>query len=154
MGCQKNIARKIVTKKADYILSVKENQKDLYEGIQDSFKILPTSDYSQVLDYGHGRIETRKCIIITDLSLVENAAKWKGLVSIIKIESERYFKAIAKKENGTSYYISTLNETASIAYGVRKHWGIENKVHRILDVAFNEDMSRKRKGNAAQTIPI
>jgi len=139
-----------MAKKAEYILSVKENQKDLYEDIQDSFKILPTSDYSQDLDYGHGRIETRKCIIITDLSLVEDAAKWKGLVSIIKIESERYFKATAKKENETSYYISTLNEAASIAYGVRKHWGIENKVHWILDVAFNEDMSRKRKGNAAQ----
>jgi len=150
MGCQKNIAKKIVTKKADYILSVKENQKDLYEDIQDSFRILTTSDYFEDLDYGHGRIETRKCTIITDLSLVENAVKWKGLVSIIKIERERYFKATAKKENETSYYISTLNEAGSIAYGVRKHWGIENKVHWTLDVAFNEDMSRKRIGNAAQ----
>jgi len=107
MGCQKNIARKIVTKNADYILSVKENQKDLNEDIQDSFRILPASDYSEDLDYGHGRIETRKCTIITDLSLVENADKWKGLVSIIKIERERYFKATAKKENEASYYIST-----------------------------------------------
>ena len=93
-----------MAKKAEYILSVKENQKDLYEDIQDSFKILPTSDYSQDLDYGHGRIETRKCIIITDLSLVEDAAKWKGLVSIIKIELERYFKTTTKKEN--EMYIS------------------------------------------------
>ena len=66
------------------------------------------------------------------------------------MERERYFKATAKNENETSYYISTLKEAASIAYGVRKHWGIENKVHWVLDVAFNEDMSRKRKGNAAQ----
>ena len=150
MGCQKNIARKIVTKKADYILSAKENQKDLYEDIQDSFRILTTSDYFEDLDYGHGRIEIRKCTIITDLSLVENAAKWKGLVSIIKIERERYFKATAKKENETNYHISTLTEATSIAYGLRKYWGIENKVHWILDVAFNEDLSRKRKGNAAQ----
>lgn len=150
MGCQKSIARKIVSKKADYILSVKENQKDLYEDIQDSFRILPTSDYSEDTDYGHGRIETRKCTTITDLSLVENADKWKGLVSIIRMERERYFKATAKKENETSYYISTLNEAASISCGVRKHWGIENKVHWVLDVAFNEDLSRKRKGNAAQ----
>jgi len=150
MGCQKSIAKKIVTKKADYILSVKENQKDLYEDIEDSFKILPASDYSQDIDYGHGRIETRKCSVITDLSLVDNSAKWEGLVSIIKIERERHFKATSKKENETSYYISTLNKAVSIAYGVRKHWGIENKVHWILDVAFNEDLSRKRKGNAAQ----
>lgn len=150
MGCQKSIAKKIVTKNADYILSVKENQKDLYEDIQDSFKMLPASDYSEDIDYGHGRIETRKCSIITDLSLVDNAAKWTGLVSIIKIERERYFKATAKQENETSYYISTLNKAVSITYGVRKHWGIENKVHWTLDVAFNEDLSRKRKGNAAQ----
>ncbi len=150
MGCQKNIVKKIVAKKADYILSVKENQKELYEDIQDSFRVLPASDRSQDIDYGHGRIETRKCTIITDLSLVENAAKWKGLTSIIKLERERYFKATAKKESETCYYISTLSKAETIAYGVRKHWGIENKVHWTLDVAFNEDMSRKRAGNAAQ----
>jgi predicted transposase YbfD/YdcC len=150
MGCQKDIAKKIVAKQADYILSVKENQEKLYEDIQDSFRILPTSDFFEDIDYGHGRIETRKCSIITDLSLVENATKWMNLVSIIKIERERYLKATGKKENETSYYISTLNQAASIAYGVRKHWGIENKVHWTLDVAFNEDMSRKRNGNAAQ----
>lgn len=150
MGCQKNIAKKIVGKKADYILSVKENQKDLYEDIQDSFRILPTIDFSEDIDYGHGRIETRKCSILTDLSLVENAAKWNGLVAIVKMERERYFKATAKKESETSYYISTLKQAAPIAYGIRKHWGIENNVHWILDVAFNEDISRKRDGNAAQ----
>jgi len=150
MGCQKSIAKKIVKKNANYILAVKENQKDLFEDIRDSFRILPTSDYSEDIDYGHGRIETRKCTIITDLSLVESADKWKGLASIIKMERERYFKATAKKENETSFYISTLDRADSIAHGVRKHWGIENKVHWVLDVAFGEDLSRKRKGNAAQ----
>lgn len=71
-------------------------------------------------------------------------------MSIVKIERERYFKATGKKENETSYYISSLNDAFTINHGVRKHWGIENKVHWVLDVAFNEDHSRKRSGNAAQ----
>jgi len=150
MGCQKNIARKIVKKKAHYILAVKENQKDLYEDIQDSFRVLPVSDYFEELDYGHGRIETRKCSIIEDLTLLESAGKWNGLTSIVKVDRERYFKATGKRENETSFYITTLNKAATIACGVRKHWGIENKVHWVLDVAFGEDLSRKRSGNAAQ----
>jgi predicted transposase YbfD/YdcC len=150
MGCQKNICQKIVKKNADYILAVKENQRELFEDIQDSFRVLSTVNYSEDLDYGHGRIETRKCSIITDLSLIESSEKWRGLVSIVRIDRERYFKATTKTENDTSYYISTLNNAEIIAHGVRKHWGIENKVHWVLDVAFNEDLSRKRQGNAAQ----
>lgn len=150
MGCQKNIAKKIIKKNANYILAVKENQKELFEDIKDSFRMLPPISSSEELDYGHGRIETRKCSILTDLSLVESSEKWKNLVSIVKIERERYFKATGKKENETSYYISSLSNASTINYGVRKHWGIENKVHWVLDVAFNEDHSRKRNGNAAQ----
>lgn len=150
MGCQKKIARKIVSKKADYILAVKENQKDLYDDILDSYRVLPVNDYFEDIDYGHGRIETRKCSIINDLTLVEGFEKWKGLRSIVKIERERYFKASGKQENESSYYISTLNIAQPISNGIRKHWGIENKVHWVLDVAFNEDLSRKRAGNAAK----
>ena len=150
MGCQKNIAKKIIKKQADYILAVKENQKELFEDIQDSFKMLSSNRTNEDLDYGHGRIETRKCLVLTDLSLVENSDKWIGLTSIVKIERERYFKATGKTEKENSYYISTLTDATTINHGVRKHWGIENKVHWVLDVAFNEDHSRKRSGNAAQ----
>lgn len=150
MGCQKAIAKKIVKKGADYILAVKENQKELFEDIQDSFRMLQPVSSSEDLDYGHGRIETRKSFVITDLSLLENSDKWKGLSSIVKVERERLFKATGKKEKETSFYISTLGDAPVINNAVRKHWGIENKVHWVLDVAFNEDHSRKRAGNAAQ----
>lgn len=150
MGCQKAIIKKIIKKKADYIIAVKENQKDLYDDILDSFKMLPPIDFFQDLDYGHGRIETRKCSVLTDFGLLENSKQWFGLASIVRVERERYFKATGKKENETSFYISTLINAEKIERGVRKHWGIENKVHWVLDVAFNEDLSRKRDGNAAQ----
>ncbi len=154
IGCQKKIARQIVSKKADYILSVKENQKALFEDIQDSFRVLKPIEINEEIDYGHGRIETRKCSVLTDLSLVDNYEKWQGLTSIIKIERERYFKSNGKKETESSYYISTLNDAQQINHGVRKHWGIENKVHWVLDVAFNEDFSRKRAGYAAQNFSV
>jgi len=150
MGCQKKIAKQIIGKDAQYIITVKENQQDLREDIQDSFRVLPPVDFNETLDYGHGRIETRKCSILTDLSLVENSHKWMGLSSIVRLERERYFKATGKVETETSYYISSLTDAGTIQTGVRKHWGIENKVHWVLDVAFNEDNSRKRTGNAAQ----
>jgi len=150
MGCQKKIAKKIVRKKADYILAVKENQKDLLDDIKDSFRMLSPTNTSEELDYGHGRIETRRSFVITDLSLVETSDKWTGLVSIVKIERERLFKATGKIEKETSFYISTLMDASIINHSIRKHWGIENKVHWVLDVAFNEDHSRKRAGNAAQ----
>jgi len=150
MGCQKTIAKQIVKKQADYVLSVKDNQQELLEDIRDSYSILPANDYYEYVDYDHGRIETRKCSILTDLSLVFSSNKWPKLNSIVKMERERYFKATGKSESETQYYISTLSDARLIEKCIRKHWGIENKVHWILDVAFNEDMSRKRDGNAAQ----
>jgi predicted transposase YbfD/YdcC len=151
MGCQKSIAQQILDKEADYVLAVKENQLHLLEDVRDSFKMLPPETAVEELDCGHGRVETRRCSVVGDLSLVDQAANWPGLQTLVRIEAERYHKANGKTEREIRYYISSLRpEAARLNSAIRQHWGIENKLHWVLDVAFREDASRKRAGNAAQ----
>ena len=155
MGCQRSIAGQIVGKQADYILAVKENQPHLLEDMRDSFKMLPPETVAEEVDCGHGRVETRKCSVLGDLSLVEQAADWPQLTTLVRIQAERYHKATGKTERESRYYITSLPpDAARLNSAIRQHWGIENKLHWVLDVAFHEDDSRKRAGNAAQNFSL
>ena len=156
MGCQTDIAEKIIKKKAAYILAVKDNQKQLHQNIKDEFRFSKAIKTSTDLDMGHGRIETRTSSVISDFKFIEQDNKWKKLNSIIKIESIREFKNSDKPtETATRYYISSLlAEPEDFQKAIRLHWGIENKLHWTLDVAFCEDASRKRNGNATQNFSI
>ncbi len=157
MGTQTNIANKIIENDADYILAVKGNQKELLNEIKDEFKFSKTIETDTNTDIGHGRIETRKCSVISKFQFIENNDnKWNSLKQIIKIESVREFKNSDKpSEKATRYYITSLNESAENHQEyIRSHWGVENKLHWTLDVAFSEDGSRKRKNNAAQNYSI
>ncbi len=156
MGCQEKIAKIIKKQEADYVLAVKDNQKQLYQDIQDEFKFGKDIEIHTHEDLGHGRIETRKCSVITDFKFIETSEKWAGLQSIIKIESIREFKNSDKPtETAIRYYISSLNADAeTFQKTIRMHWGIENKLHWVLDIAFSEDASRKRTGNAAQNFSV
>ena len=157
MGTQTEIAEKIIDNDADYILAVKENQKQLLEEIKDEFKFSKNIEIDTNIDIGHGRIETRKCSVISDFLFIENKDdKWKELKQIIKIESIREFKNSDKPtEEATRYYIASLNNNAEqYQSNIRSHWGVENKLHWTLDVGFSEDASRKRNKNAAQNYSI
>jgi predicted transposase YbfD/YdcC len=155
IGCQRSIAEQITSKQADYILAVKENQKYLLADIKDSFQMLAADAVAEEVDCGHGRVERRLCSVIGDLSLVEKAAEWPSLRSLVRIEAERFHKVSGLTERETRYYITSLAPDAKRLNGaIRQHWGIENKLHWVLDVAFGEDHSRKRQGNAAQNFSI
>jgi len=153
MGCQRTIAEKIIEKEADYILAVKGNQQGLEEQIQHLFKSRTTEGHDKQIDGGHGRIETRQCHIIQQLEWLDEGEKWKGLQSAIKVEATREISGKITSE--TRYYISSLkSDAAFFNTAVRQHWGIENSLHWVLDMAFREDECRKREGNQSENFAI
>jgi len=149
MGCQKKIAEKIIGKEADYILMVKDNQKNLRIQIEEIFKTQQSQTVNTTTDFGHGRIETRTCSVIDDLSLLDKRKDWKGIKSIACITSERIIKKTQKESIEQRYYITSLDtDGEKINKAVRSHWSIENNLHWNLDVVFKEDASLKKKGNS------
>jgi predicted transposase YbfD/YdcC len=154
MGCQREIASQIIEQKGDYVLALKGNQGNLLKEVEDSFKTLKYDTMSEELDMGHGRVETRKCSVISDLQLIENKEQWSGLKSVARIESERYFKVNGKIETEIRYYICSIENAQTINKAVRKHWGVENKLHWTLDMSFHEDYIRTRTKYAAQNFAM
>ncbi len=156
MGTQANIADKIIKNNADYILAVKGNQEQLLEYVKDEFRFSKNKEVDVNEDLGHGRLETRICTIVNDFQFIEKESKWTGIKSVVKIESTREFKNSDKPiEKSTRYYISSLDTTAKdFQTKIRSHWSVENKLHWCLDVAFAEDSSGKRAGNASQNYAI
>lgn len=123
IGCQKTIAQQIVTQQADYILAVKKNQPSLLADIKDSFKMLAADSIDEQIDYGHGRIESRRCSVVADLSLLDHATEWPGMRSLVRIQAERCHKATGKTERDTRYYISSLKpDAAKLNLAIRQHW--------------------------------
>lgn len=161
MGCNKDIAAKIVDQDADYVLALKQNQANLYDDVKLLFEDLQESgfsayeyDHEQTIDKGHGRLEIRDCWAISDpdiLRYLRGAAEWKKLASVVKVQAER--RSAGKSTTVTRYYLSSLAGDASRLLGAtRSHWGIENGLHWVLDMAFREDDSRVRKGHGAQNL--
>lgn len=150
MGCQTKVSKNIIEKSADYVLGVKKNQKGLLEQIEKVFEITQPASIDEEQNIDHGRFEVRKCSVITDLTHFDDYKDWPGLKSLIRIESTRKLRNQEKTEGQTRYYISSKIDNANTFNNqIRSHWHIENKLHWVLDVDFNEDSSRKRKGNSA-----
>jgi predicted transposase YbfD/YdcC len=155
IACQQNIAEKIIDKNADYILQVKNNQQYLKDNIEDFFNSKMERKSDQTLTQGHGRIEKRRCEVITDLEDFTGLKNWKNLHSIVRIYSERTIKNTGEKSTEFRYYITSIKDDAKrLNEAIRSHWGIENNLHWNLDVIFKEDGQLKRAGNAAENFNI
>ena len=149
MGCQKEIAKKIIDHEADYILALKSNQQALLDQVLGAFDSITPHSSNQTISKDHGRIETRTCTVVSDLEFIDEALNWKELRSIVKIESTRENSLTGDTTNQTRFYISSLEKDANdFNQLIRMHWEVENKLHWVLDVTFNEDHSRIRSQNA------
>ena len=155
MGCQRAIVEKIRSKKANYIIATKANQGTLHLAIKDTVLLEKPIEVFADHSFDHGRVEKRVCKIYQNLSHLENSEKWQDLKAFIVIEKQVYHKASQKTSNETRFYISNLSQDAKkINTAVRKHWSIENQLHWVLDVIFNEDSARKRVKNSAENFNI
>ena len=160
MGCQKEIARVIKENGGDYVLMVKDNQPTLHDEIQNYFQQAENIGFEGVPhdlfvkeEKGHGRKERREMYVTDDIDWMPMKEEWAGLKSIAMLKSIRTVNGTTSEEK--RYYISSLLSVAErIARATRKHWGIENKVHWVLDVDFQEDLSQISTGHAAENFSI
>ena len=157
MGCQRNIAEKIISLSGDYVLTVKANQGTLEEALTDTIEKVMNqpenarSYYTAVdnIECSHGRIESRECTVLPAMYQPLLSKKWKNIASLIKLKSTREIGDNTFIE--TRYFISSLSPKSpeKIMRAIRSHWHIENKLHWVMDVTFKEDSCRVRNENSA-----
>ena len=163
LGCQSAIAQAIVDQGADYVLALKGNQPTLRDTVETYFAELrtvarpdPHCQHLRTGDGGHGRVEIRQYWTSTDpdlLAYLDPKGAWAGLASVGMVERERRLGVETTHE--AHYYLSSLDGAVQpFTTAVRGHWGIENREHWVLDIAFREDDSRVRSGHAAENFAL
>lgn len=169
MGCQKKIAKEIVEADADYVLALKGNQETVHEEVKTFLDhtleerqaprppgAKPSAAAAglacwETVEKDHGRFEIRRYYQSTALGWFADQGKWEGLKSVGMVESTREWKGKTTVER--RYFLSSLPlGIETFARAVRGHWGVENKLHWVLDVCLREDQSRARTGYAAENL--
>lgn len=165
MGCHHGVVDAIVAQEAHYIIAVKNNQPNLAQAIENLLDANDHAPFEKRLKQikrctrGHGRAETRSCVVAHDLSALGDVkTAWQGLRSVARIDATRSItsgKNAGKSETERRYYISSLAlSPAEFEMAVRAHWSIENSCHWVLDMTFSEDDSRIRVRDGAENFAI
>lgn len=161
IGCQTEIAQKIVDQGGDYLLAVKDNQETLAKALREffaqgeaaGFGALPVTRH-QTVGKDHGRIETRNHLWVSDLAWLDRPIRqhWPKLAGVGMVARTREINGKTSTER--AFYIGSkaVTHAETFAMAARSHWGIENSLHWVLDVTFREDECRVRKGHAPQNL--
>ena len=163
MGARPEIAEQVIEQEADYLLTIKDNQQNLHEDMQLFFELSHQNEFQKVehtyhrtVNKDHGRIEVRECWAISgedSLRFLRGFEQWRDLTTIAMVTSERQLQDRTTVE--TRYYISSLpNDAERTLHAARSHWGVENSLHWVLDVAMGEDDSRIRTDNAPANMAL
>lgn len=159
MGCQREIAQTIVEAGADYLLAVKGNQETLCEDVEQEFREAMAQDfahmdhqYFETVEKGHGRIERRQYWYTNDVGGLGTLERWPKLGGMVLCRATRTVKGETSVEDRYFITSSTNRTVEKIAAAIRAHWQVENCLHWVLDVAFNEDQCRVRTGYAAENL--
>ncbi|MEI8033836.1 MAG: ISAs1 family transposase [Chlorobiaceae bacterium] len=163
MGCQTTIADQIVRQGGNYVLALKANQPSMLADVQALFTDACAAQQPEygmtsvtATDSGHGRTEQRTAYVISDpevIAYLNEGKRWRDLTSVAMIESQRTVNDTTTVEQ--RYYLLNQCVTAATVNDlVRGHWGIENRLHWVLDVIFHEDASRIRTGDAPQNMGV
>ena len=160
LGCQTDVAEKIVAQGGDYVLAVKNNQKNLSQAIVEFFDTAETLDFRHIdvqkrslTEKDHGRLETRRAVFVANVSWMDKPMRdgWKKLGAVGMIEAEQEIKGKASVDR--RYFIASagVKTVEQFADAIRAHWGVE-AMHWVLDVTFREDDCRVRKGDSARNL--
>lgn len=169
IGCQTGIAEQVVEKGGNYLIAAKENQPTLLAEIKETFAEAdnlsirsvdeaprPSISTHEESDKGHGRIETRRVRVSSTLSWINSRDRWRGLGYVVEVTRTRTSMRTNQTSTEVAYYIGSGSAPFAERVGqlVRNHWRIENQLHWVLDMAFNEDSARHRAGSAAANMTI
>jgi predicted transposase YbfD/YdcC len=161
-GCQKDIAAHLVAKEADYVLALKENQPLLHARVADYFLEQLEKEgsarklrHQRTVAEGHGRTETRETFAAPATTEMVASGAWPGLATVVLVIRRCLDHATGKTSDEVRYFISSLPaKVRRLAGAIRRHWGIENGLHWVLDVAFNEDRMRQRDRNGIENLAL